>query len=292
VKPFSLLFISIVLTVPTYAQTPQYCADRKFPPKAVGSYRLKISEIRTQDTDAEENRCVASVVTELGSQLVIARDWDLAWLPAVGKDVNGDGLPDAIVEGYSGGAHCCWTYWFVSLGQPPEVYLKLENERDIAIDTSTPGHTYIRTQDGAFDYFDGLCHACTSFPTVILELQGEVLSDAGWSFVAEYDRDIAKARHEFEYEDDGEEFAALSKYVPGLGAKYNRAKAAALTVVLAYLYSGREDQAWQALDAMWPVNDRARIKDLILNTRAQGILSQTSTPPPSLQPQPVSASPE
>lgn len=57
-------------------------------------------------------------------------------------------------------------------------------------------------------------------------------------------------------------------------AKYDRARSAALAVMFAYLYSGREEQAWQALNVMWPVNDRARIKELILKTRAEGILSQ------------------
>src|SRR5262249_55005341 len=34
-------------------------------------------------------------------------------------DVNGDGVSDLIVEAYSGGAHCCWTYYVVQLGPNP-----------------------------------------------------------------------------------------------------------------------------------------------------------------------------
>ena len=51
-----------------------------------------------------------------------------------------------------------------------------------------------------------------------------------------------------------------------------------LTVVLAYLYSGRELQAWKALDEMWPRFDRQRIKRLILKTRAEGLLRYVDKP--------------
>ena len=47
-----------------------------------------------------------------------------------------------------------------------------------------------------------------------------------------------------------------------------------LIVVLAYLYSGRESQAWQALGEMWPQSDQARIKAIIMERRSRGMLSQ------------------
>jgi hypothetical protein len=48
----------------------------------------------------------------------------------------------------------------------------------------------------------------------------------------------------------------------------------AMTVVLNYLYSGREEQAWQALDEMWPPADATRVKQLILERRSRGLLFQ------------------
>lgn len=35
---------------------------------------------------------------------------------APGTDVNGDGTPDLVLFGWSGGAHCCFTTWVFSLG--------------------------------------------------------------------------------------------------------------------------------------------------------------------------------
>ena len=51
------------------------------------------------------------------------------------------------------------------------------------------------------------------------------------------------------------------------------AKPVVLEIVYSYLYSGREDEAWQTLDNMWPAADRERIKKLIIKTRATGLLS-------------------
>ncbi|MBN1364560.1 MAG: hypothetical protein JW976_07135 [Syntrophaceae bacterium] len=37
--------------------------------------------------------------------------------PAPGTDINGDGIPEIIIEQYSGGAHCCYSYDIFSLGK-------------------------------------------------------------------------------------------------------------------------------------------------------------------------------
>ena len=56
--------------------------------------------------------------------------------PAPGTDINGDGLPKIIVEEYSGGAHCCFSYKIFSLGKN----LKL-------IDTLFGEHSYFNFKD-------------------------------------------------------------------------------------------------------------------------------------------------
>jgi len=289
-----VLFVVLLLAsgaMPAYSEEPPTCPFEKIPPMKIGSYTLTISEFAASEQDQDKRdelqdkkgyRCLASVTSKHGKRKVVAREWDMWWLPESGKDLNGDGMPDAVAVGYWGGAHCCWTYWFVSLGRRPRVYLKLENERDIRIDEAHPGHIYIRTLDGAFDYFDGLCHACTPFPAVTLEFQGVQLVDVSNHFLEEYDKQIEGAKRAWQVA-TGEEFASLQncrgydrhrEKDPCASGKYNDARSAALSVVLAYLYSGREQQAWKALDEMWPASDRARIKKLILKTRAEGVLSQ------------------
>ena len=57
-----------------------------------------------------------------------------------------------------------------------------------------------------------------------------------------------------------------------------------LEIVWAYLYSGREQNAWLSLAEMWPPVDVARIRAALLKTQARGIHSEadaTSAVPPS-----------
>src|SRR5207253_339848 len=87
-------------------------------------------------------------------------------------DVNGDGASDMIFEGYSGGAHCCWTYWIVSLGARPGLVAVLKNQSPISLVAGQEGKTDIETFDGSFDYFDCLSHAESPMPAVFLRLEG------------------------------------------------------------------------------------------------------------------------
>jgi hypothetical protein len=124
------------------------------------------------------------------------------------------------------------------------------------------------TSDGAFDYFDGMCHTCAPFPRMVLQVDAAGLHDVSAQFVEQYDSEIA---------------LALAKIAAGdvgkfLEADFEDAKKVVLEIVLAYLYSGREEQAWQTLDEMWPKEDRERIKKLIVKTRAQGFLSKLAAP--------------
>jgi hypothetical protein len=51
-----------------------------------------------------------------------------------------------------------------------------------------------------------------------------------------------------------------------------------LAIVLGYLYSGREEQAWKALDEMWPSADKNRVRSLILERRKRGLMAQAGVP--------------
>jgi hypothetical protein len=53
-----------------------------------------------------------------------------------------------------------------------------------------------------------------------------------------------------------------------------RAKIEALEIAWSYLYSGREQEAWKALEQMWPADDVGRIRGEIARARERGIRSQ------------------
>jgi hypothetical protein len=48
--------------------------------------------------------------------------------PEPGTDVNADGVPDLVLHGWSGGAHCCHTAWVFSLGDECELLAEVAGE--------------------------------------------------------------------------------------------------------------------------------------------------------------------
>ena len=192
----------------------------------------------------------------------------------VGDDVNGDGIPDVVLQAYSGGAHCCWTYYVISLGSKPGLIKKFENNRDAAFFWNKENRRIeIATRDGNFDYFDGLCHACTPFPVVYLRLDGSDLADISPSSVDDYDDIISQNQKGLTAR--GLRHLRTLKGNPSDDEGARKTIYRALSIVFAYLYSGRDTQAHQVLQKMWPPFDQERIWNLILETRHDGILCYT-----------------
>ncbi len=193
------------------------------------------------------------------------------------EDINGDGQPDLAIEGFSGGAHCCWTYYYVSLGSIPGLVGKIANSHGIAVRPSAElKHVVLATDDGAFDYFDGLCYACSPSRAIYLVLNQDKFEIAGRYFAAEYDKSIAEARAQL----TPEKLAQFRQSDPAANANptwaLNDIKSAVLSIVLGYLYSGRQEQAWKELENLWPAADQQRIKAAILQARSQGILKSAA----------------
>ena len=92
-----------------------------------------------------------------------------------------------------------------------------------------------------------------------------------------FDDEIAEARAELQ---KPKLKAELESFKETRGAKrakdpeFAEARQQVWRIVLGYLYSGREAEAWKALREMWPAADYSRMKRLILKTRRSGILSQ------------------
>ena len=241
--------------------------------KPVGKYEVRL--IAEPGTGAKRGPCQAYLIDPAGRESFLLEDWGISIHQGTGWDLFGDGNPSLILEGYSGGAHCCYTYRIASLGERPVILPPVQNEAPFYVFKDPVSRKYrIMTSDGAFDYFDGLCHACASMPRVVLEADASGLHDVWAQFTEQYDSEIAAARAKI-----GE--GNMSKF---LAADFKDAKPTVLEIVYSYLYSGRESDAWQVLDEMWPASDRERIKALILKTRAAGILQRIQ----KLRPEPMS----
>src|SRR5271169_1076699 len=229
---------------------------------AVGKYHVRLLPVF--DPVVNGHGCRAYLVDRSGNQTLLLADWEVSIYLGTGEDVFGDGNPSLILEGFSGGARCCYTYRIVNLAEPPVILPTIGNGAPFYFFKAASGQYRIMTSDGAFDSFEGLCHTCTPLPRMVLQVDGAGLYDVSSQFVEQYDSEIALARAKIAQSDIG-------KF---LVADFQDARKVVLEIVFSYLYSGREAQAWQTLDEMWPANDRERVRKLILETRAKGILSK------------------
>ena len=240
----------------------------------VGGYEVKLAPV--PDPEAQDRVCRAYLRRRSGKQISLLTDWDVSIHQGSAEDLFGDGHPGLVLEGYSGGAHCCYTYVIVDLGDLPVILQPVTNESPFYFFKDEASHQFrVMTSDGAFDYFDGMCHACAPFPRVVLRIDRDGLHDVSSQFTEQYDSEIALARARIA---EGE----ISKFQI---ADFEDAKKVVLEIVFSYLYSGRETQAWQTLDEMWPAGDRERVKGVIIKTKAGGLLTKLA----KTAPHPISA---
>jgi hypothetical protein len=272
-----LLVLTVFLSVlgpTTFARPEKGCFGLRGgrEEQKINGFVVSVYPHHGEKEDADE--CAARIVDPTGTIVFKAYDHGMEIVPVSGRDLNNDGEPEAVFEGYSGGAHCCWTYWIVSLEKKPRLVARMYNERGVGFeDLKNDGRIVIATMDGRFDYFDDLSHASTVFPSVYLRLDGNYLTDVSFEFWPEYQREIDEARSKLTPAD-----------VMGFrrqGRKYPAAEEIErliLTIVLANLYGGHTQEAWKVLDELWPPGDKARMKALILRTRGTGFVLWTQAP--------------
>lgn len=269
----ALLALPLLLAIPAEATArqdiPGCYGGRGQQSADIAGFTIKAFRHPQADAEEHEDQCLFEVRSAVGKLVFSAEDHGLQILPISGVNINGEGEPAAVVEGYTGGAHCCWNYWILSLGSRPQLLFHLYNERAANFVKEQRGSVLIETMDGRFDYFDELSHAATPFPFLYFRLEGQQLVDVSAEFWSRYEAEITKAREQL----SAEELSGFrSNWVKDKsGDPFEDTRAKVLTIVFAYLYGGRPAEAWQALSEMWPPGDRQRIKRLILKTRADGL---------------------
>ncbi len=242
------------------------------------SARLNEYTITIRPDPGDTNGCVATVGVKGRKPIFRTNNFALEIDPATGRDIDGDGLPDVVITGYAGGAHCCWTYSIVSVGpEQPGLLREICNDRPASFeDLDKDGKIEIVTIDGSFDYFDGMSHGFSPFPPVVLQLAGRKLSRLNERFPDFYLREINAARAQLKAGD-----LVAFKNLPRdqfPNADWELTKKHILTIVLAKLYMGRKQDAQAALHQYWPTPDEKRMRGLILGTARKGFLRDVSDP--------------
>lgn len=240
------------------APIPPALPDAEWPP-----FRLEMStrcaeyDVRVWASADETAPSYYRVVTiERDGVVLRQHDWAVGLGSLTGSDIDGNGRPNAIVECYSGGAHCCFvTYVYdvgddlVSVGLPPSPGGNVEPR---FVDLDDDGVYEVLTADDSFAYLY-CCYAETPFVRVVLEYDAGARRyvPASPAYPHLYVDEIAL---------DTERAAAAGFDGSGWDGT---PKCEVLPLVLDYLYSGCAEAAWQALDMYYPLPDRETFRSEI-----------------------------
>lgn len=108
------LAVAISLTTSAFAQD-----DDEYTPvdiKTCGKYKVQISE-----KDPEKFEKYLKLVYK-GKTYVTLKDYSVSAQRC--EDITGDGIPEIVLAGFSGGAHCCTTHSVYRLSVPPKLLLE------------------------------------------------------------------------------------------------------------------------------------------------------------------------
>lgn len=172
-------------------------------------------------------------------------DWDDAPQLALGKDITGSGWPNLVVEHWSGGAHCCFSYYIFSLGPTLQVLdmLDLGHSSAYFSDRSGDGRWEVLAYDTTYAYWK-TAFALSPAPRVVLRFDGSgyVLCRQSMRTAAPSAADIAAAA------------AAINAGAAALEGSENFTDKVFWGPLLDWIYGGHASLAAEVLAASWPEN--------------------------------------
>jgi hypothetical protein len=250
-----------------------------------GSFKSKFATDVTVSVGAARNAgfagrmCEAKLDWDQEDLLVEANAWQVD-VDAMGIDL-GLGSPVVAFQVRKTDASRLVKYEIYSLKKPPRQLRTITGgDHFSAADTNLTGHIEIWTSDAeAVSGFENIPLDAFDFaPAVVLRFEQKQLIDVSSEFKSHFDRQIATVRGQLNAQ-QLEEFkrsdgALSSKPAIDHFHQLIATKIKVLEIVWSYLYSDREQEAWNALAAMWPATDFDRIRTAIVNARGRGVRSE------------------
>src|SRR5258708_21814966 len=225
--------------------------------------------------------CEATISWDQHNDVVATAAYQLD-VDAFGVDL-GVGVPVVAFQVKKSSADCCMRYQIYSL-QKPSRLLRTITGGDFfsSADTNLDGRVEIWSHDAAavagFETF--VLGEFDAPPTIVLRFEQGRLLDASSEFQTYFHDEIAKIREKIDQQELLDFKSSNGALTPPTALsveqlhRLRRVKARVLEIVWAYLYSGREQEAWRSLAEMWPAADVERIRTAVLDARAHGIRTQ------------------
>jgi len=209
-------------------------------------------EVRQPEWTVEQQPSGADVTVVLSdgvNQYTVASDSAesaqmFPWSVAYDQDLDGDGVNEAIVSHYTGGAHCCSEYLIFDAGPAGIASLDSFSFGNAGIDSlkdlDGDGIPEMRSYDDRFAYFDDISYAASPFlPLILCRSADGTYTDCTPDFpdmleesAQEYEGFLAGAPQSASDASDEDKYG----YSLGLLASYMRL--------------GREDEGWSKVAAL------------------------------------------
>jgi hypothetical protein len=183
-------------------------------------------------------------------------------------------------------AECCMTFQVYSLRKPPKLLRTITGGSFFSTaDTDLDGQIEIWTDDAAaLEGFESPEAGSPELaPTVVLRFVRGRLLDVSSEFQGYFDNEIARARSELDPQELRDFKNSTGRLLPTAhfsaedlrhSENLERTKIKVLQIIWSYLYSGREQEAWDSLAELWPPADLDRIRAAMVSARARGIRAQ------------------
>ncbi len=183
----------------------------------------------------------------------------------IGTDITGEGIPNAIVGEWSGGAHCCFTLHVFELGQGFKEIAKIEADNSDGakfVDLDHDGKYEFEGADSVFAYW-GTSFMQSPAPRIVLKYrQGRFrlapdLMTKPAPAPDEFARIVRVVRTDQEWDGGVPDWLCEPECDVPVSLWKN---------MLDFLYTGHADFAWRLLDETWPPKEKAKIRGWTLST--------------------------
>jgi hypothetical protein len=300
VKASSLLPLFCSLCITCAGQTPSIANESHFSTnptrflvcnKGIGSFQGKLPESASnagvtvsvgavkQANGFAARACQAKLSWGRHDKLLVAPEAAQADIDVMGADL-GLGSPVVAFQIKAADRDPLIKYEIYSLSKPPKLLRTITGEDFFsAADTRLYQTVEIWTTDAvAMNGFENLPRSAFDFaPTVVLRFEDKKLIDVSSEFRPYFDHQIDVLRSRLnaqQLSDFKQSDGKLSHDPRSTKDPLLTTKTRVLEIVWCYLYSGREEEAWKALAAMWPPADLELIRTALVSAQSRGLRSQ------------------
>ena len=263
-------FVILLGTSLLHAEEVKICPfDNSFAsPQPLYGY---IVQINPNPKDDPGHPCTLTIKTATGAPVLTATEQGIGWVSAsADKDFDGDGKPDLLFEGWTGGAHCCFRYWLIT-SDGPKVWEFFDYDPLVVEQRAGAKVASFRAWDGGFDYFES-SFAGSPSPQILFSIEKNrvnmlTVQDATLCSPNLPEELTSEAIQRFRSTArPAKDEKGLPPSLGGLDTDDPDTMRAILKFVIQRIYCGNEKQGLENLRQMWPDFDYSRIRKEILKT--------------------------